>query len=919
MHLPVCSRRASFIPFAARNIIGSRRIIVVGVGLFLACLVGLTGNFYRNPQPPNIVPETQCAQSSETVEPSVAWRFRTDPDDVGLTGRWFDPAFDDGNWQANAPGEAWYPEYVGVAWYRATFTPPAEWGSAYLGIGQVDDTAQLWVNGVQLDWDPATGEASQVVQVAAGQPLQVSFRVVNLGGPGGIKQPVQVGRNPRSVLPPDSYARWLAATHPDWPMPGWARNGYYAWTFTGLPGHESRALIGSDGAVAPWPTAASVSLWMYDPASGKLSTPRPAFSLLDGSLPIPQTEWIEAGLTVRTTLFRTANGEATRWQATLSNQTNETRSGTLLAVVRPFAFNPGLRPTFAAGFDSLGRLWLGGQPFMDTSPKAAHSGVGELPDVLAAARTGVVPQSQNLPCAPAGDAAAASAYPVRLQPGESFKLSLGFPSERGAPFPSSEADGGVEDTRRIWQTAVGAESVVVPDQTIMNAYRASLGYLLLALSPKGPRPGPLEHAKVWVRDAAFIGEALLSAGQIARVEEYLPKLFEHQATDGRIPAIIGPNGPEQVDEWDAQGQAIFLVGDIYQYHKDLSFLQKWEPRVKLAAEFLRSLREQTKADPPATRGLLPPSRSAEDLGPEDWHHYWDDFWAVAGLDEAAFIESELGHPEDANWMRAEAQELRQAIRASVDSVMGTNPDYIPGAPEDMTSSAMARGTSVSLYPDEVFPWDDPLIVRSFEAYYAKWIAPNGGGYSHLWGQWWPYGGLGLARDYLRLGRPDIVHQILGWTLSHQTLPGTYAWAEQVNPTDGAISGGDMPHAWAAASYVTLIREMLAVRHGDELELFSGVPASWLDKGKVVGVKSAPTEFGSLTALIESNLDTSGPAWKGTLTLTIEGSAQPAGGFSWKLPQSPQWIEGPPGAGIRDGRLTVPGSGGVVRLGYSAPN
>ncbi|MCL6554125.1 MAG: hypothetical protein K6W08_13545 [Firmicutes bacterium] len=225
---------------------------------------------------------------------------------------------------------------------------------------------------------------------------------------------------------------------------------------------------------------------------------------------------------------------------------------------------------------------------------------------------------------------------------------------------------------------------------------------------------------------------------------------------------------------------------------------------------------------------------------------------------------------------------------------------------------------MALFPVEVFSRNDPLIIRSFETYYEKWFALNKGGFTHAFAHWWPYAGLDLARDYLRLGRQDLVHEILGWTLQHQTLPGTYAWSEQMSRDNGGIRGGDMPHAWAASSFISLVREMLVMPFGDRLELFAGVPASWLESGKTVGVRDLPTEFGSLTALIESGLTTSDTTWKGQLRLTIDGSARPPGGFAWKLDQPPTWIDGPPGTRMSDGWLIIPSSGGTVRLGYGTP-
>ncbi|MCL5025886.1 MAG: hypothetical protein M1531_05265 [Chloroflexi bacterium] len=579
-------RRAHLLRFSAVSPIRPRRLIIASIGLLLLGAAVLGGYLLWRDRPPAALSEAQCVQQPARVEPSVPWRFQFDPDDIGVRDGWSSPSFDDSKWDASAPGVAWdeqgYPVYAGVAWYRATFTPPAEWGTAYLGVSQVDDTAELWVNGVKMDWDPTSGPASQAIKLPAGRPLQLSFRVVNLGGPGGIKQPVRVGRSPWSALEPDSYARWLAALHPDWPMPGWTRNEAYAWTFTGLPAGEDRALIGSDGALAPWPAAPNVSLWLYDPAAGGLAPAKPVFSLLDGNLPIPKAGWTAAGLKVETTLFRSADGESTVWQATLRNEGDALSEATLLAVVRPLGFNPGLRPTYAAGYDQGGRLWLNGQPFMQTSPASPRSGVGTLADVLDAARRGAVPAARDLPCAPIGDAAAASAFPLHLQPGESFQLILSFPADAGAPFPRSAASPVLEDTRQVWRAAIGLPSIAIPDKSIMDGYQASLGYLLLALSPAGPRPGPLEHNKVWVRDAAFVGEALLGAGQGARVSDYLPKLFAYQGVDGSIPAIIGSGGPEAVDEWDAPGEAIYLVAAIYRYNHDLSFLQQWEPSVKKA-------------------------------------------------------------------------------------------------------------------------------------------------------------------------------------------------------------------------------------------------------------------------------------------------------------------------------------------------
>jgi hypothetical protein len=95
-------------------------------------------------------------------------------------------------------------------------------------------------------------------------------------------------------------------------------------------------------------------------------------------------------------------------------------------------------------------------------------------------------------------------------------------------------------------------------------------------------------------------------------------------------------------------------------------------------------------------GLLSPSKSAEDLGPSDQHYYWDNFWAVVGLEEAAYAAREPGNTEDAAWMEGEAEALRESIVESVEAVMGPGAAYVPGAVEEVESSAMARGTVPAL-------------------------------------------------------------------------------------------------------------------------------------------------------------------------------------------------------------------------------
>ena len=103
---------------------------------------------------------------------------------------------------------------------------------------------------------------------------------------------------------------------------------------------------------------------------------------------------------------------------------------------------------------------------------------------------------------------------------------------------------------------------------------------------------------------------------------------------------------------------------------------------------------------------MPPGDSAEDLGPREWHHYWDDFWTIGGLREAAFLARELGRADDAAWFeRARRRSCaRSSTRASRSFSSSTIIDHIPNGPEDPTVVVDgARAPRPAVWPLRLYP------------------------------------------------------------------------------------------------------------------------------------------------------------------------------------------------------------------------
>src|SRR5207249_809189 len=78
------------------------------------------------------------------------------------------------------------------------------------------------------------------------------------------------------------------------------------------------------------------------------------------------------------------------------------------------------------------------------------------------------------------------------------------------------------------------------------------------------------------------------------------------------------------------------------------------PAIERAARFTEQLIAQDGS------GLLPPGASAEDLGPAEDRHFWDDFWAVIGFRDAALAAEVVGDSTRAAELRADADALLSA-------------------------------------------------------------------------------------------------------------------------------------------------------------------------------------------------------------------------------------------------------------------
>lgn len=146
------------------------------------------------------------------------WKFRPDPDVVGVQQGWQKPVVDeDAAWKDIRVGSHWesqgYPNLDRWAWYRIEVKVPESWTGrdVYLSFEGVDDCYELFLNGElagkggdpEKKIDTFSEQRSWKITNWAkpGQELAIAVRVYDWYGAGGIFRPVTLGTRPFSTKP----------------------------------------------------------------------------------------------------------------------------------------------------------------------------------------------------------------------------------------------------------------------------------------------------------------------------------------------------------------------------------------------------------------------------------------------------------------------------------------------------------------------------------------------------------------------------------------------------------------------------------------------------------------------------------------------------------------------------------------------
>lgn len=427
---------------------------------------------------------------------------------------------------------------------------------------------------------------------------------------------------------------------------------------------------------------------------------------------------------------------------------------------------------------------------------------------------------------PVGMATAAALYRLRADNPGKISLSIDL-AEGNTASCSSPA--------RVtsWTKALEGSCVLqVPDERVRFLFDAALRSVVLH-TPHTAFPGPYTYKRFWFRDAVYIVSALMRTGLMDRARGIIDGFPEKQKLNGYFHSQEG--------EWDSNGQAIWAMRQ-YRERSGKPLPKEWLKPILSGARWIISKRLNKETNAPHA-GLMPAGFSAEHFGNNDYY-YWDDFWSLRGLLDAANLCRRF-KPEEAGRMEADARLLMQSIEASLAGTDSAADGPMPSSPYRRPDSASV-GCLVAGYPLQLWDAKEPRLTATADYLVENHFLRGALFHDVIHSGLNAYLTLHVAQVLLRAGDMRF-HQIVQSVADLASQTGQ--WPEAIHPSTGGGCMGDGQHIWAAAEWLLMICNMFLREDSGELIVGSGIPRHWLKNGSELRIGPVHTTFGPVTTRI----------------------------------------------------------------------
>ena len=683
-------------------------------------------------------------------------------------------------------------------------------------------------------------------------------------------------KGPEFSFSPNDLFRAIAVESPRGSFPAYLYDRQSYWTIVGVPEDRSEALINEQGMIEVDRLGFSLEPFLrLDNEFLTWNDVSVKQTLAHNTLPIPTVEWHwgdRAQLHITPLASGPAGSSVLLVRYTLRNTGTTALAGALFVAFRPFQVNPPWQTfTIVGGVSSIHHVLCGDTIAVDNRtiiPLVKPGAAGVCPfdqgDVTEYLRSGHVPPAPGIDDR-TGYASGALRWDVNLAPGDSMDVVLAVPfhAERLGLEPSIGAEAACrrfaaayDASVASWQQQLGNVDIQLPPgaQDIPNSVRTTLAYILINADSVALQPGSRSYERSWIRDGSMMCAALLQMGVREPVRKYLEWYGTYQYPDGKIPCVVDDRGAEPIPEHDSHGQYIYAVMQYFQFTRDTAWLRTRWPGVIKAVHYIQTLRASRKTDvyrngsaeQRACYGLVPESISHEGYSPKPMHSYWDDFFVLRGLKDAALMAVVLGDTGLAREFAAERDDFRHDLYGSLRLLMrdrGIN--YLPGCVEQAEFGGLSA--TVGITPvDELGYIPDTLVHATFNRCYQEFLDRENG--TVRWDTYLPYE-FRFVGTFVYLDEPARAGEMLSWYMQGRRPLAWNGWGEVVwHDVDAPRCIGDMPHSWAGSDFIRSFRSMLAYERERDtsLVLGAGIMESWLDGPAGMRVRNLPTYFGNIS-------------------------------------------------------------------------
>lgn len=690
------------------------------------------------------------------------------------------------------------------------------------------------------------------------------------------------------------------------------------WTLVGVDAGSEKGLLSEDGAVETGRGAFSLEPFLR--VDGRLlgwADAEIAQALSDGDLPLPSvTRRHAGGLSLTVTAFADGppQGSTLRARYRVANAGPAAIRTTLYLAARPVQVNPpwqflnvpgGFAPVRSVAWDGRAAL-VNGERRVTALTTASAFGASrfEEGEIVTRLSEGALPVTTSV-SDPEGFASAAFAWKLEVPAGGARDVVIAMPLGAGLAV-ETPSDAAADFASRLsaaaagWREKVDRVSFALPAgaAAIASTARANLGWILVNRDGPALHPGARAYDRAWIRDGALTSAALLRLGHAEAAREFLLWFAPFEAESGAVACCVDRRGADPVPENDSHGELLYLAGEYYRFTGDRAAIEQVWTYLARDAAYIETLRQSRRTEEYRSGakemffGLLPESISHEGYSDRPVHSYWDDFWAVRGLSDAAQLARALGREDEARRFAASRDEMRRDVHASIRRVIATRGiDYIPGSAE--LADLDPTSTTIALEPcGEGSRLPERELANTFDKYWKRFFARQADRVRG--GEYTPYEWR-VAGSFVRLGARDRAQALFDFFFADRRPAAWSHWAEVVWPQERTPKFiGDMPHGWVGSDFIRSYLDLFAYDRDEDgaLVLGAGLPAAWLADPKGVSVGKLRTRYGAIDLFFASD--------GGRLRARIGGGASvPPGGFVVPWP-----FDGRPSSATVNGRAAA---------------